>query len=268
MSHMEKDSQISDQMRSLASVLNSNLKEHPHRNRLVLFHEGKLTPEEVETIQDHLALCPACTKTVLEYASFSDLSQQTDGSVPDEGMHGEWHRFKATLEKEKKPKDLKYSIVKFPLVNKKQLGSVLAAALLVIVVGLSVWINMLNQKLSHLSQPNFSDMLVDLAPGGMELVQRGEIPDQKVLFYSKTGNMLLLLNRAEPWPPTDIRITILSEAGEALWKSDSQIAGSTSTFTLSIPRNFLRPGQYKIRLESTKSEVNMIETYVFFVEYN
>ena len=61
-------------MRARAAEARRGLGEHPPVATLVAYHGGRLSPEEEESLRDHLTLCPECQELVLDLAAFDESS--------------------------------------------------------------------------------------------------------------------------------------------------------------------------------------------------
>jgi hypothetical protein len=71
-------------LRAYAAERRRTLTEHPTPDELLDYHLGDVTPGQRERIQDHLALCPDCTRSVLDLAAFPDIVAAEGGDrLPD-----------------------------------------------------------------------------------------------------------------------------------------------------------------------------------------
>ena len=264
---MEEKPRLEDRMRSLAAVWPKNSHEHPSLNTLAAYGEGTLSAEETESLQDHLALCPGCTETLLEFTAFLQNAEEGSASISDKEVRAEWHRFTAKVRDRNRDPSIPPQVAK-PRIGRNRFAYILAAALFISAIGLSVWVALLTEKLNKQTRPRFSNMLLDLTPGNIEMVRRGELVEQRIHFSQGSQDVLLLLNRADPWPEGECRVTLSDDSGKTVWRREFHNTPSDSMFSLLIPKHYLHAGQYQIRVEELQdTTINMLAEYVMSIEY-
>ena len=67
-------------MKALAAQERQGLKEHPSPDELLAYHIGELQSEEIERVQDHLAVCGECSQLVLSLGPVVRSSAKEGGS--------------------------------------------------------------------------------------------------------------------------------------------------------------------------------------------
>lgn len=74
---------LRDSTRKVAAAARRNLGPHPPVERWVAYQAGELAAEDEARLQDHLGLCPECTRTVLELAAATGDGTEaaTDGAT-------------------------------------------------------------------------------------------------------------------------------------------------------------------------------------------
>lgn len=78
-------------LRAYAAEQRQALPEHPTPDELLDYHLGDVTPEQRERIQDHLALCPDCTRAVLDFVEFPNI---LPAGVRSADMDAAWVRLR------------------------------------------------------------------------------------------------------------------------------------------------------------------------------
>lgn len=215
--------------------------DHPAPEDLLDYHAGDLPPEERERIQNHLALCPGCVRVVLDLQSFPDVEpvREEDRLTEDE-LAAEWRRFETRIRAPRMPR---WAPSPLPLA--------LAAALLIAVVGLSLWVARLRNEVSGLSAPRADVYIADLVPHG-ETVERAEGREEAVRVPAWADHVLLLLNLADPSSHPEYRVEIEKADGTEVWSRDGVHRSEDGTFALEVPRRLLPAGIYRIRLSGLR----------------
>lgn len=89
---------LNPKLRDLADRERRNLGPHPTPEQLADYHAEKLSAEEEERIQEHLALCPECAELFLDLVDFAGPEPARDVSgLTDEEVDAAWQDMRARL---------------------------------------------------------------------------------------------------------------------------------------------------------------------------
>ena len=89
---------LNPKLRDLANRERRNLGPHPTPEQLADYHAEKLSAEEEERIQEHLALCPECAELFLDLVDFAGPEPARDVSgLTDEEVDAAWQDMRARL---------------------------------------------------------------------------------------------------------------------------------------------------------------------------
>jgi hypothetical protein len=218
--------------------------EHPAPEELLDYHSGDLAPAETQRNQEHLALCPVCARTLLDLDSFPDVEPvREEDRLTAAELTGQWRRFQDTAQRlapsRERPRPASPAVL------------ALAAALLFAVVGLSLWNVQLRNAVRDLSQPEAGVLVADLVPRG-EAIERAEGGEDTVRVPPWADRVLLILNLADPATAREYRVEIATQDGREVWSRRGVHRSADGTFALQIPRRFLPPGRYRIRLSGLR----------------
>jgi hypothetical protein len=216
--------------------------EHPVAEQLFAYQERLLTGEEEAEVQDHLSLCPGCTRMVLE------LSGDVEPEVPEaetapsvERIAKLWLGMRGRL------------LLPFPAAmpprrrSFERIASAVAASLLLATVGASLWAWTLRQQNLLLGEPRVNVEVRDLIPLSEGETRRDE--EGKSPLPREAKAVLLVLNSADLRPFPIYRAEILeTSTGKILWASDQLRRTARGSFALELPRPFPGSGKYRIRL--------------------
>ena len=224
-------------VRGLAAEARRSLEEHPLPEELLDYHAGDLQEEDRERIQEHLALCPACVRVLLDLDAFPDVEPvRSEDRLTDIELARAWQR----LQRSAAPVAQDRSRIAPPMLA-------LAAVLLLAVVGLSLWVVRLRGEVRGLSSPQAGVLVADLVPQ-KEAVERAEGGEEVVRVPAWADRILLILNLADPTTHPTYRIEITSRDGREVWSRAGVRRSADGTFALEVPRRFLPAGRYRIRL--------------------
>jgi Putative zinc-finger len=152
----EEKPPLSDAIRHLAEQERRSLTEHPSPGELSAYHAGTLSSEAEARVREHLALCRHCGDLLLDLAGFADLApppgvpELTDAEVEEDwqalrARMGEGEPGRVLREEATKPPGEVVPIRRpspaVPMKPDRDFSpwKVVAAAILVAVVGLSAW---------------------------------------------------------------------------------------------------------------------------------
>jgi len=216
-------------IRALAEEERRALSDHPMPDELVDYQAGDVTAEEEARIQEHLALCPACARAVLEVGALPEvrLSERT--------VDAEWARFQARTGTQ-------------PGRRRSAVGPwSAAAALFLVVLGLTFEMGRLRREAGGVDAPRVGGQIVDLLPVG-EDVQRSAGGAEAVQAPAWVDHLVLILNltREPVLPVYAFRITAAD--GREIWRGGDLRPGADGALTLEVPRRLLPAGEYRIGL--------------------
>ena len=224
-------------VRVLAAEARRSLPEHPLPEELLDYHAGDLQEAERERIQEHLALCPACVRALLDLEAFPDVEPvRPEDRLTDIELARAWQRLQGSVA----PAAQGRSRIAPPVLA-------LAAVLLLAVVGLSLWVVRLRGEVRDLSSPQTGVLVADLIPQ-KEAIERAEGGEEVVRVPAWAGRLLLILNLADPATHPSYRIEIRTQDGREVWSRAGVRRSADGTFALEVPRRLLPAGRYRIRL--------------------
>lgn len=239
---MSERQRLETAVRALARDARRGLGPHPSPEELLDYHAGDVSAAERDRVQEHLSLCPACTRALLDLSAFPDVepARETDRLSPAE-LAAEWRRFEETTGSVRRPR-LRLGVP--PL----RIAYALAASLLVAVVGLSIWNGRLRQEIVKLSGPRADVQVADLTPLAASR-ERAAAERDVVTFPAGVDRVLLILNLAEVPSYADYRMEVASPAGREVWGRRGVRPGPDGSFTLEIGRSFFAERErYAIRV--------------------
>lgn len=246
-------------LRSLADESRQELSEHPSPEVLTAYHEGRLPAGDAERLQDHLALCHDCAELLLDLVAFLDPEPATGPSnLSDEEVGEAWQSMRSRLggERPAEPPPLTVPTaptllrlpppVPAPAPAPRPRGTAWTWALVaswLAVLGLGLWAAELRREVAGLSQPVVNAPLVELR----EDTTRGE--PEKTQVLPATGGFLLLSAAGLPVHAGYEAEILEGEAGRVLWTGRGlKRDPAGENFSLYLPRGFLPPGSYRVRL--------------------
>lgn len=237
---MSEKPSLETAVRALAAEARRGLDPHLSPEDLLDYHAGDVTGDERERIQDHLALCPVCTRALLDLESFPNVEPvREEDRLSDSALAGEWRRFEERTGAIPLPRAARRAFPSSPA-----LPWALAASLLLAVLGLSVWAGLLRRDLSA---PRADVYVADLTPRE-ESRERSVAEEEVVRVPAWADRVLLILNLAEVPSFPEYRVEIAPAGGKAVWSRRGVRPSPDGNFTLEIPRSFLAGGPRGIRL--------------------
>lgn len=208
-------------------------KTHPAPEELLDYHLGDLAEADRERIQDHLVLCEACSRTVLDLDSFPDVDPAREADrLAEFELAADWKRFREqTAAKRVRPAALPWAV---------------AASLLVAALGLSLWGVRLREQVRELSGPRADVLVADLVPLGSEV--RGPEAGEVVRVPAWADRVLLILNLAARPDYPEYEVRVLGPDGREVWSRRGLRPSADGAFALEVPAGLLRGGAHRIRL--------------------
>lgn len=123
----------------------------------------------------------------------------------------------------------------------------LAAAFLLLAVGLGAWAVRLHSKLEALGAPQPGIPIVHLEPPGST---RG---DRAPVEVGAGQRFVVILNPTAP-PHVEHRLEITTAGGEPVWSGGGLFPTGAGTFHVELSRRLLPPGSYRLLLSRPRSE--------------
>lgn len=229
-------------IRELAATLERDLRDHPAPEDLEAFVAGDLPEDQREGIEEHLSLCRACARKVLDLTELAALEPDSKGDLlTDQEIATQWNRFQAAVKPVRHP---------WPI-------GALAAVLLVAVVGFATWAVRLSQQPSESRLMNAIDLVpVPQIRGGQEEQQKAQVPG-----WAKEVSLNLDLVGVETHP--EYSLEIKTADGSHVLNLAGARPGSNGAIAVSVPRRSLPAGAYRIRLFSPqKKEVAVYDLLI------
>jgi hypothetical protein len=233
--------------------------EHPSSERLSAYQANKLSPQEDDALQEHLANCSLCAERLLGLQQFLAAPAEEAGAADFETA-AEWRKLwdripnaekkavSAAIRKEGRG----WNLILSPLAASLVLGLLLIPLLGAIwwAAGLRQQAADLRRQVAELRQPQVNVPVLELQAG------RGEgyrIP------FGKTRD--LVLRTSTPIEYDRYTMEITTEDGRPLW-SGVLNKDDRGRLTFRLVGGLLNPGLYRIRLlGSREGRVTLIESY-------
>jgi hypothetical protein len=235
---------IGPALRALAARARRELDHHPDTDELVAYHEQRLDEEKTERLRDHLTLCADCAGLLLDLSSFSASAQAPrEPSLPPVGQVEEaWREIAPRLGTLVPQANLPQRSR-----SKVALAWVVAATLLLGVVGLTAWVALLRSDLRSFAQPRADVVLVDLEPIGEGT--RGETGLSKERPHAnRPATLIFHLSPARTYPAYQLQVVQDQLARSVIWQGGNLRPRALGTFVLDLPPGALPPGKYWVRL--------------------
>lgn len=218
-----------------------DLEPHPGPDELVAYGAGELPADEEVRIQNHLALCPHCLELLLDLGRWSDPESESGQSVTAGEKDAAWQALQARLAADVAPR--RRSGLRLASLRP---AYALAAGLLVAVVGLSLRVWHLERSLADLSHPQVNAPVVDLLPASP---LRGDPAGRAVVELAPASRFFALILSPKGSPDHGgYRVEILDAGGRVVWSEDGLEKNPHGSFTLILSRDFLGPGEHRLRL--------------------
>lgn len=234
---------------------------HPDPERLAAYHAGELPLAEAERLQDHLVACRECSGLLLDLDRLADPLFGAE-MIPEETKEDLWRRVLDGVRREEAPAAPVVPIRR-PSSSLRQFQA-LAAALLIATVGLSLWVASLRRTVGELSRPQVNAPVLDLYAGTV----RGEEDGRPAMSVPAGARVFtVILNAPGRRSHDEYRVEIAREGGAVAWSGEGLEPNLFGSFSVTLSRNLLPPGDYRIRLFGrTGGEEQRIEEYALRVE--
>lgn len=223
---------------------------HPDAETLAAYHARELPAAAEQRLQDHLLLCRECAGLLLDLERLDDPDFGHEIEVPEGTGKALWDGLRQEIRKEPAPN------VVIPFPSRRTLApppwmSALAAALLVAVVGLSVWVVSLRRTVGELSKPEINAPVLDLVPRGIGEREGGPAPAAVVPSGSRSFTLILSPGRRGDFQ--DYEAEIARAGGEVIWRGRGLRPNDYGSFSLTLSRHALGPGEHRLRLFGIRS---------------
>jgi hypothetical protein len=225
--------------------------DHATADELAAYHAGELPPAEEARVQDHLLRCEECTELLLDLDALqNDPGFGSERPAPAAEIDAVWSHIRA----QEPPRSAVPSTAPPALQTPRELPrraggtrwlQALAAALLVAVAGLSVWVVQLRSALDGLSQPQVNAPVTDLTPGGPRNSEGGPVT---LRLPPGVRVFTLVLNPSSPREYEAYGVTIERADGGAVWSGDGLEKNAFGSFSVAVPRSLVPDSAYRIRL--------------------
>lgn len=140
----------------------------------------------------------------------------------------------------------------------------LAAALLAVCVGLSIWVAKLEQTVGQLSEPAIDVPVGELTLGG----EPRSAPDETVVRVPPEASWFVVYLVIDQRIEAEVgRVEIATWDGDVIYRSDPQPIEPSDESMLRLPRRLFPEGRYRVRLrEGVGPEGRVLDEVVLVVE--
>jgi hypothetical protein len=227
-------------VRAAVSELKSGLVGHPTPDELLDYHGDDLGPETRERVEDHLALCADCARTVLDLGSFPAVEPVREADrLTSADIAAEWRRFAAQLPARPRARPRRFTAPVW--------AYALAAVFAAVAVGLGVWAWSLAGAVQRLSSPTASLHVADLVPLDAAVRAEGRAP-AVVAIPRGSERLVLLLNVTTAEPLAAVGVELFGPDGRRVFAQQDLPPTSDGAYALDLPAKSLAPGAYRIAL--------------------
>ena len=222
---------------------------HPDADELVAYHEGTLSPAEMQRVQDHLVACRECAALVVDLERLGDPEFGADAEIPEDFEERVWEGVKPE------------KVVRFPERRRMPWLQPLAATLLISTLALSGWVFRLRNQVEELSSPQLNAPILDLYPGST----RGE--KQAVQTVPPDARLFTLVLNLQGRPAfEEYRLEIL-EGQQVVLQEGGLKPNPYGSFSVTLSRDLLGPGDFRVRLAGIASgQRQTVEEYALRIE--
>lgn len=210
--------------------------EHPDPEVLLEYHLHTFPPEDEEVIADHLARCAECAQLVLDYDRLGTPLLPAEQAPSRAELEQAWRRFGE-----------RRSLGKGSSGRLAQASPWALAASLLLSVGLFFWGNAAHQRLKESDRPEARVAHAYLDPQGQKAERAGEAPE-RIVLRPEIEQLSLSLGLASIPTADRYRMELRSGDGRLLWSDPKVPREESGLFGVVLPRRFLEPGQYTIRI--------------------
>ncbi len=226
--------------------------EHPDAETLAAYHARELPAAAELRLQDHLLLCRECAGLLLDLERLDDPGFASEIEIPEGTGEALWDGLRQEIRKE--PAPAAAAVIPFP--GRRSLApppwmSALAAALLVAVIGLSVWVVSLRRTVGELSRPEINAPVLDLVPSGVGEREGGRAPAAVVPSGARSFTLILSPGRRGDFQDYEAEI---ARGGKVVWRGRGLRPNDYGSFSLTLSRQALGAGEHRLRLFGIQSD--------------
>lgn len=239
--------------------------EHPSPGELLAYQADELATADRTRIQEHLAWCSDCARTVLDLAAWPEvelLDPSLERTAAEEAE--DWQVIRQRLqERAAREADTESALasperpgmaVEAPIAPQPGYGPIhlLAAGLLFAVIGLSVQLVKLSQPTAVVAGPQVNVLVVDLEPLGGPAIRNESSPETEVPAGMETVVFLLVQEDFRTFD--DHAVELCAEDGGVLWQTAGLVSPPEGGFSVSVPLAVLPSDVVEIRLYGVNQE--------------
>jgi putative zinc finger protein len=210
-------------------------REHPAAEKLASYLADELSSEENDAIQEHVASCGHCAERLLDLQRFLEfVPQESRQGVADLETAAEWRKLRQRIHRETEKK---------PFFASARGGYFVAAALLAVSIGLTVW----NLNLVRASrQPRPLSTMRTLE--SRESFRSGAAPSVEEPISLPAQ---ITLNLPVEMPDPRYRIEMFPQRNPR-GKTSLELSPEGSELRFFLPEKALAPGSYSLRVRGLR----------------
>lgn len=241
-----------------------DLDPHPTPDELVAYGAGELAAAEATRVEDHLVLCPHCLEMLLDLGRMTDPDFGSEHRTTTAEKAAAWQALQPRLAAEapeaprlrSRPRLTSRGVRVAPFLASPRTAYVLAASLLLAVVGLALRTRHLERNLADLNSPQLNAPIVDLVSASPLRGGAGE--DAAVELGPRSRFFALILSPKGSPDFADYRAQIVDSAGREVWSGEGLEKDRHGAFTVILGRRFLDPGEYRLRLYGLEGKTGQL----------
>ncbi len=279
---MDGSKELAKYMKAAAGEFHGSLGSCPEEAELIAYQQGSLAEEKRELIQAHLMGCGDCRETLLEAADFFEEERPGEPSLRPAELRRDWKVIWSRLGNEQPGL---FAFWRWPR-QAWALGAPLAAA-----AGLALlWGIGLQQQVQSVEQENagLRERLLMEQRSHESLTAKLRAPRINVSvqdIYTResltrsgggsAGNRVrpgaepastLILNAQGVTVLPSYFLEIARSSGEVVWSHSGLKRDAHGNFSLTMDKDFLAPGEYRLRILSDDPDRRLITEYVLVIE--
>ena len=218
---------------------------HPDSDEIVAYHEGTLSPGDMQRVQDHLVACRECAALVADLEGLGEPGFGAGENLPPETGEIVWKSIRQQIRREQEPSKV---VVPFrretSAMDLPRWLRPLAAMLVISTLALSGWVAHLRDRVKDLSSPQLNAPILDLYPAGST---RGEgravqtVPADARLFT-------VVLNPAGRPAFERYELEIADADGDVVRRDGGLKPNPYGSFSVTLAKDLLGPGDFRVRL--------------------